>query len=291
MKLFLGFICLLCLNSYAENIRYEQVKREYENILTKDYVLMPHKGTYILPISYNNNPNHSVFEPIEQEVGDESRGRFTRYLETEFQVSFLILTNKKIFGSNFDTFLGYTHTAYWQLYNEDWSRPFRETNYTPEFFARYIYDKPKDFLGLKLVAYDFGLVHQSNGQIQELSRSWNRAFTRVAFLSGSTVFNLSLWYRFPEKREDDDNPYMYRYLGYGEIDINHKFKEDDLNFKIIPGSKYISGEISYSTPWKEGLRFYAKASYGRGLSLQDYNHENRRIGLGLILANPFVTKD
>lgn len=269
------------------NINFDQVKTEYDSLVEKSYILLPHKGNYILPISYNNNPNNKVFETVENNPEFSDRGRYNKNLETEFQVSFLILTNKNIFGTNFNTFVGYTHKAFWQLYNEEWSRPFRETNYEPEFFARYIYNEPKIVLGMNLIAYDVGIVHQSNGQIQELSRSWNRIFTRMAFLSGSTLMNFSLWYRLPEDESDDENPNIYRYLGYGEIDLIHRFKEDNMHLKIIPGTKYLSGELSYSTPWKEGLRFYTKISYGYGLSLQDYNHEGRKVGIGITLADPF----
>jgi phospholipase A1 len=208
------------------------LKDEYNKLLEKKYVLLPHKGTYLLPFSHNDNPNSNTFKTIEDENKD--RGTFYERTETEFQISFLILTNKNIFNTNFNTFIGYTHRAYWQVYNKDWSRPFRETNYMPEIFARYVFDKPPKILNAHYIGYDIGFVHQSNGQVQELSRSWNRIFSRFTFLAGSTFFNFTLWYRLPESKDENENPYMYKYRGYGEIDMRHEFGELDLRLRILP---------------------------------------------------------
>jgi|TARA_R110000803_G_scaffold128419_2_gene195891 phospholipase A1 len=275
-------------SSKAE-IHFNELKDEYNKLLEKKYVLLPHKGTYLLPFSHNDNPNSNTFKTIEDENKD--RGTFYERTETEFQISFLILTNKNIFNTNFNTFIGYTHRAYWQVYNKDWSRPFRETNYMPEIFARYVFDKPPKILNAHYIGYDIGFVHQSNGQVQELSRSWNRIFSRFTFLAGSTFFNFTLWYRLPESKDENENPYMYKYRGYGEIDMRHEFGELDLRLRILPGTEHISGEFALSYPWKEGIRFYSKISYGYGISLQDYDHESRRIGLGLILSDPISSTD
>jgi phospholipase A1 len=281
---------LIYLNiSFAQN--YKEMRNDYESLLEKRYILLPHKGTYLLPISYNNNPNHDLFKGLEESSENKRRGKFNKNLEAEFQISFLILTNKNIFGTNFNTFIGYTHLSFWQIYNEEWSRPFRETNYTPEFFARYIFDEPPSILGAKLVAYDFGVVHQSNGQVQELSRSWNRLFVRAGILSGNTILNISLWHRLKESIEDDENRNIYQFKGYGEIDLIYRFNRENIQLKLIPGTKHLSGELAISTPWKEGLRFYTKISHGYGLSLQDYNHKNRKFAFGIILSDPFSSRD
>lgn len=266
------------------------MKSDYESLLRKKYILLPHKGSYLLPISYNNNPNTDTFESIEDTSLYLDRGKFNKNLETEFQISFLVLTNENIFGTKFNTFAGYTQKSFWQLYNEEWSRPFRETNYMPEFFARYDFDEPVNFFGSSLMSYDFGVVHQSNGQVQKLSRSWNRIFVRTLILSGETLFNISLWHRLEEPAGIDDNPSIHRYLGYGEIDITYKFEHENVQLKLIPGTKYLSGELAVSTPWKEGLRFYTKISHGYGLSLQDYNHKSRKVGVGIILSDPFSSQ-
>lgn len=277
--------CLRADDTIEKNLSDEIIK-EYRYLQKLKYTLMPHKGTFILPAVYNNNPNGKIpEESFPKELRDE-RGRFNDYLETEFQISFAILTNERIFNTNFNTYFGYTHHSWWQIYNDDWSRPFRETNYEPEFFARKVLNEKVNFLGGKILAYDLGAVHQSNGEIQENSRSWNRVFARIAFVHDNLLIIPTLWYRIPEGN-DDDNPRIYRYKGYGELQLKHRFEKHYTELKLIPGTKYTGYELEYSFPFKEGLRYYLKAGYGYGLSLQDYDHENRRIGVGFKLADPF----
>ncbi len=263
-------------------------QNEYQELLKKKYVLIPHKGTYLLPLSYNDNPNNEVYEQAFPQEIKSKHGKFNDYTEAEFQVSFLILTNKNIFNSKFNTFIGYTHTSWWQVYNSDWSRPFRENNYAPEVFFRRVLEDAPSFMSGNLLMYDFGFIHHSNGQIQELSRSWNRAFYRFGILFDKLLVKTTLWHRIPEKEVDDDNPRAYQYFGYGEIELRHKFEGHTYQLKIIPGTQKQGFEFSLNSPWKEGLHFYTKIGYGHGLSLLDYNHDNRKIGIGFILADPFT---
>lgn len=263
-------------------------REEYLRLLNKKYILIPHKGTFLMPLSYNANPNNKIYNEFLPPNLIEERGDFNKNTEVEFQISFLILTNKNIFNSSFSTFIGYTHQAWWQVYNTNWSRPFRETNYTPEIFFRKIVDTPVSFLGGKIIVYDFGLVHQSNGQTQELSRSWNRIFFRFVNAYKKLIIKTTVWYRIPESDGLDENPDIVKYNGYGEVDLKYKIEKSDVNLRLIPGTKYLGAELSYSYPWKEGLRFFLKASQGYGLSMIDYNHNNKKIGLGIILADPFT---
>ena len=262
--------------------------KEYKGLISKKYILIPHRGTYLLPFIYNDNPNNKVYETAFPDVVKEKRGNFNDYTEAEFQISFLILTNKNIFNSGFDTFIGYTHQSWWQVYNTDWSRPFRETNYAPEVFFRKVPDDPVSFFLGKILVYDFGFIHQSNGQIQELSRSWNRFFYRVVLVFDQIMLKTTLWHRLPEETNEDENPRIYNYLGYGELEIKHKFNSHSYQLRIIPGIKKQGFEFSINTPWKEGLQFYTRVGYGYGLSLLDYDHDNRKIGMGFILADPFT---
>jgi phospholipase A1 len=276
-------ICLMALTSLASESGVDRVRQEYESLLKKKYVLLPHKGIYLLPASYNNTPNKEAYEQITERFRD--RGEFNRELEAEFQVSFLILVNQKPFGSKFNLFLGYTHRSWWQVYNGDWSRQFRETNYEPEFFARRLFSKPKKVLGLNFIGYDFGYVHQSNGQIQELSRSWDRAFARMIFNFGNTVISPSLWYRLPDTDNLDENPDTEEYIGHGELLIQKIYGPNQFRFKLLPGIHKMGAEFSYSYPLNEGLRYFIKLNYGYGHSLIDYNKKTERIGVGISISD------
>lgn len=158
---------------------------------------------------------------------------------------------------------------------------------TPGWSFRRILDQPVSLMSGELIAYDFGFIHQSNGQIQELSRSWNRFFYRFMYIIDRLLIKTTLWYRVPEKTEDDENSREYNFLGYGEVEVNYKYQAQKYQLRIIPGLKKQGFELSVSSPWKEGLRFYTKIGHGYGLSLLDYDHDNRKIGVGFILADPF----
>ena len=171
------------------------------------------------------------------------------------------------------------------MYNEKWSRPFRETNYSPEIFVRKILSRAHSFLGGKFIAYDIGVIHQSNGQIQELSRSWNRLFIRSAIVYGNTYFKAALWYRLPDNPDKDENQDIEKFIGIGELEIDKVWEKNRVQLKIIPGLDHQGAELTYSYPLREGIRYFIKASYGYGLNLIDYRHEGKKLGFGFVLAD------
>ncbi len=288
-KILLIFLSsLLCFPLCSADENFEQVKREYESLLTKKYILLPHKGTYLLPFSYNFNPNNASYKVLTSQPEFANRGEYNRKLEAELQVSFMILAAQDLFNTDFNLFFGYTQQSWWQVYNSAWSKPFRESNYAPELFARKILNDPINFLGGKFIAYDLGYVHQSNGQTQELSRSWDRVFIRTAFVFGNFFLRMALWYRLPEKDSKDDNKYIYNYIGHGEIQLDQISKKSKFSLRIIPGTRHPGAELMYSYPWREGLRFFAKLSQGYGLSLIDQDNEGQKIALGFVLSDFFT---
>ena len=263
---------------------FDIIRKEYNTILNKPYVLLPHKGSYLLPLSYNNNPNEDAYDVLD-DIETKGRGDYYRPNEAEFQISFMTLTNRNLFGTNFDLYLGYTHEAWWQVYNDGWSRPFRENNYSPEIFGRRLLENTWEVLGGKVVAYDIGYVHQSNGQAQELSRSWNRWFFRFAALYGEVFMRATIWHRIPEDSNRDDNPDIEEYVGYGELKFDRLFSKARFGTRIVPGTKKQGIEFSYSYPWQEGLRYYIKLGHGYGLNLIDHDHKTERIGFGISLTD------
>lgn len=266
-----------------EDFNVEKVKNTYLELKDKRFLLLPHKGNFLLPLSYNHKARENSSRSVLLNEFPE-RGRYNTDLETEFQISFSINIFSDILGSDYDFYLGYTHHSWWQVYNKNWSRPFRESNYNPEFFFRKVYSVKGDSNNIQLVLNDMGYQHQSNGQIQELSRSWDRIYIRQIYSWKRLLLTLSLWHRMSD--DIDDNPDIQRYLGYGELSIDYRFKKAMAGIRIIPGDRYAGAELSYSYPLQDNIRFFTKAFYGYGNSLIDYNNKNRRLGIGFILTDP-----
>lgn len=261
---------------------------EYDSWLDTQFSLLSHKGTFISPFSYNFKPDESLYTQSKAITGNTAT--FYEKPEAELQVSFMIPAYRKIFGDDWDLMFAYTHHAWWQLYNAAWSKPFRETNYTPELFVRRLDRNPWRQFNIDLLAYDFGYVHQSNGQIQILSRSWDRVFTRGYFRVSKRFFViLSAWIRLPEDSEQDDNTDILKYMGWGDMEMYYRDGKNSYHLRA-PFSARPGVEIKYSRTWTNNLRWYASYRTGYGHSLIEYDREIQRFSIGIALDS-FLDKE
>ena len=167
----------------------ERISNEYEALMSKPFVLLPHFDNYLIPLSYNNTPNEEAYAFLTEQGDLADRGTYNKKMELEFQISFSVVIAKNIFSSSVDLLGAYTQQSWWQVYNSGWSRQFRESNYSPELFARHLLNPAPVLLGTRAVLLDYGYVHQSNGQVQELSRSWDRLFVRGGSYDEAVTFN------------------------------------------------------------------------------------------------------
>lgn len=224
--------------------------------------LSTHRPMYVLPAAY---------------------GRGVEGLDTEME--FQISAKQRLFASNF--FFGYTQKSFWQIYDQERSRPFRETNYNPEFFYRWTPD-PEIWHHWGL---DVGLEHESNGQSLPDSRSWNRLYITPFQAKGRNLRYIKFWYRLPEDRKDDamdpkgdDNPDIYRFMGYAEAHVKRQLGGGSLGDLMVRGNPSTGkGAISlnYTWPSNDGYMFYMlRLFHGYGESLIDYNRSITRIGFG-----------
>ena len=208
--------------------------------------------------------------------------------EMVFQLSIKAPIWRNMFGSDIDGYFGYTTKSYWQLFNDDFSAPFRETNYQPELFIRQF--KMRRFLGMNVQGWDLSLNHESNGRAEPLSRSWNRVMGRTGLqLTRDLTLLVRAWWRIPEDDEDDDNPGMHRYYGYGDLRAIWTPNRSTFTAMLRPGTQKTSYEVTWSYPISRIFRVYALYYNGYGESLIDYDYKNERIGIGIAL-NDFLTR-
>ncbi|MDY6884705.1 MAG: phospholipase A [Pseudomonadota bacterium] len=259
--------------------RLEGDKEALDNV----FAITQHRQNYLLPITYVSNPNTSGNEDLTDENVDNK--------EAKFQVSAKLPLYLEDTG--FDgVYFGFTLTSFWQLYNSEASKPFRETNYEPEIFWQETADY--SVLGYKFNTFQVGFNHMSNGQSGLKSRSWNRLFASIVFSDNDDIYYLKTWYRIPEdEKEDpldptgDDNPDIEDYYGRMEFGYGRKigaFKvlallRNNLDFDENRGS--IQLDLTY--PISDRYEILLQYFNGYGDSLIDYNRSQERIGLGFQL--------
>ena len=177
----------------------------------------------------------------------------------------------------------YTQQSHWQVGNGALSRPFRETDYQPEFIVGLRPDLPA--AGWRWRLLNLGLVHQSNGREDPLSRSWNRVYAQFGLERGEFAVLLRPWYKFHERTAGDDNPDIRQYYGSGDLVVVWKRGDQTLTFtgRANPGSGKGAAQIEWSTKWFGPVRFYVQAFSGYGESLIDYNWRQNTIGAGVSL--------
>jgi phospholipase A1 len=239
-----------------------------------------HRSNYALAFSYNSSPNLAPLLEVDP-------AKTLKKQEVTFQLSFKARLWQDVFGKNMDLWFAYTQRCFWQLYNVADSSPFRETNYEPEVLLNI--RTSFDLLGLKGRFIQLGLNHQSNGQSEPLSKSWNRIVANIGLERGDLSLLLKGWYKFPESAESDDNPGINHYMGYGEVWAYYFLKRhrlavmlrDNLNFRENRGAI----QLEWSFPVFAQFGAYVQYFLGYGESLLDYNHRINRIGVGFILMD------
>jgi phospholipase A1/A2 len=239
-----------------------------------------HRSSYALALSYNFTPNPAPLQEVDP-------AKTLVKPEVTLQLSFKAKLWQDMFGKKVDLWVAYTQRSFWQLYNFSDSSPFRETDYEPEV----LFNVRTDFrlLGFDTRFVQVGLNHQSNGQSEPLSRSWNRVVANVGLERGPLSLLLKGWFHIPESAASDDNPGLNSYMGYGEIWAFYFIKShrlgimlrDNLDFDLNRGAI----QLEWSFPLFAQMAGYVQYFLGYGESLLDYNHRVNRIGFGFIFAD------
>jgi phospholipase A1 len=242
-------------------------------------VFRQYKQNYILPWAISSRPNEL---PSSANAENTVRsGTPPEAAELKFQFSAKSRLPITANESRHSWWLAYTQQSHWQVYDTAHSRPFRESDYEPEFIYSYDLSQnegwnwplPPQFLNL-------GLVHQSNGQSLPRSRSWNRVYVQLGMErpvgNGSLALLVKPWLRIPEHK-NDDNPDITHYLGHGEIELKYW-----LNGRVYSAiARKRSVQFDVPVPYLPGFHFQYFSGYGE--TLIDYNQRHQTIGVGYSL--------
>jgi phospholipase A1 len=265
------------LDNLTENkSRYSRFLNEYDDddtknsvvqILSSSFGILPYKTNFLVPVSYDfknyNDGRHRV--------------------ETVFQLSLRKDLLKDAFGLDETFGIAYTQRSWWQTMKH--STPFRETNYMPEIYLALPFWNDSSFFK----AYKFAFIHESNGQRDPASRSWNRLYLEGFFQIKGLFINPRVWYRIYESKSYDDNPDILNYMGYGDLTLVYPRKDQLFklllrnNFDLSENRGALQAEWTFPI-FKSGLFGYVQYFDGYGESLVDYKNKTRRLSLGFAIS-------
>lgn len=270
-------------------------KLQTERLASRNpYVLLPHRPNYFMPLSYQTKINQEEQEKFygavqAEQAEDQKKPRFDN-AEFVFQLSVKYILAENFLGKFSNLAVAYTNKSFWQSYNDSVSAVFRETNHEPEVILGF--KAFEEYVNHWTLAFN----HQSNGQVGNLSRSWNRVILGGTKIWPDRLLHVRAWYRVPETSKadpadptDNDNPDIDDYLGHGDIFYLRKFGEhslavtarNNLNFDENRGAV----ELDWTFPLPGKLKGFVQYFNGYGESLIDYNQYQERIGVGIKIAD------
>jgi len=250
--------------------------------------LRAYKPLYLLPLFWTSklnqtpsspNPNNQVTTPI----GNQDT-------EAKFQLSFKTKLAEDLFGHNGDLWFGYTQTSRWQVYNSDISRPFRETNHEPELLLVFRNGyRLGDWHGRMLAV---GINHQSNGQSDPHSRSWNRLMFNIGLDRKDWALMIRPWIRIAESADRNNNPDISDYFGRGDVTLTRVLGRHEISLmarhSMRSGARSHGAlQLDWGFPIYGEFRGHLQLFSGYGESMIDYNHNATYIGLGVSLLEWF----
>lgn len=257
----------------------EELELSSAAVATNSLTLLQHRTSYLLPFAYNFSTESEGVGGLEDDI------ERIDYTEFKFRLSFKTLAWNNILGSNAKLYAAYTNTSWWQAYNSDESRPFRETNHEPEFFL----NLPAN---IKIGSWELdnlalGISHISNGRSGDFSRTWNRIYAEVLASNERNILRFRPWVSISNM---NDNPDIEEFRGRAEIGGRHFRGNHIFNWQVrhtLDDKNRASIEADWSFPLRsrEDLRFFVQYFDGYGESLIDYNRKSRRLGLGFKLGN------
>jgi len=252
------------------------------------FIVRTYLPNFVLPMHLTSNINRSPSSPTHPNGGNNPA---YEAIEAKLQFSLRAKVAENLLLPGADLWVAYTQRSLWQVWDTKDSSPFRSTDYQPE--AIYVVPVPEKLgalpFGWNLRMLQFGVAHQSNGQSDPLSRSWNRIYFGAGFEHGDLGFLIRTNQRL-RVREIDDNPDLVDHIGREEISVGWSPGPSTFNLtwrtslsSLTRGSLQLDWTYPVFAEQPLGLRWYAQLFTGYGETLLDYNHRQTSIGLGLTL--------
>lgn len=244
-----------------------------------------YRANYVLPLHRTSRINRAPQSPNQQMVELPNYKRE----EAKFQLSLRTKLAQDVGLPGGDLWAAFTQQAMWQIWNGKDSKPFRNSDYEPELI--YVVPTPTGWRDLPLDwkwrYAQFSLTHQSNGQSDPLSRSWNRVNFAAGFERGDWSLVAKFLRRLKEGADTDNNPDLVNFRGRGEFQLNwaHGKHTAQLLYRTtLKDAKYGALQFEWTYPvfadQPNGLRWYVQAFRGYGETLTDYNFRQTSIGAG-----------
>ncbi len=285
-------------NGGCRDPRYSELSRYFELEPGSDCGTFSFRGYRPMSVSVvtadhvNRQPTTPGKDPAQSQPYKTEEMRVQLSVRTK--VAQGLLTSSTSAGKD-SLWVGYTQQSYWQLFSPAISRPFRNTDHEPEIFYVYPTDARLPF-GWRWRYSGVGLVHQSNGQSDPLSRSWNRWYLMTGFeLDNRWQLHAKAWQRIRESAEHDDNPRIQDYIGRGEVKLGWNVNAQNyLGFTARGslGQGRGSGRVEWLRTLGEGwnggksnLRLHVQLFSGYGDSLIDYNYKRTVLSVGFSLLD------
>ena len=251
----------------------------------RPFSVIAHRPNYFLVAAYNAEGWSADDYRAESGDPDYTNDDF----ESQFQVSLKVPLAVGLLDGKLDIYGAYTNRSFWQVYNSEYSEPFRETNHEPELWGQF--DTGWSVFGLSNTVNTVGYVHQSNGRSGELSRSWDRLFATFVFEREHWALAFKPWIWISPDKDEGDNPDIDEYMGHGEVRLvygrKHHVFSAMLRNQLESGFERGAVELSWSFPVFDYpyLRGYLQYFYGYGESLLDYDQKVNRLGLGISVTD------
>lgn len=248
--------------------------------------LTGYRPNHVLPLHLTSRINRAPQSPTQAAVPSPAY----RKAEAKFQLSLRTKVVQDVGLADADVWLAFTQQVLWQIWNGKDSKPFRNTDYEPELI--YVVPTPKSVrqlpFGWQWRYSQLVLAHQSNGQSDPLSRSWNRVYLGAGFERGDWSLSTRLSHRLSEDDTSDNNPDLVDYRGRGEVQLDWapgRSTASLLYRSTLQNRKYGALQFEWTYPvfsdQPNGVRWFVQAFQGYGETLTDYNFRQTSFGAGV----------